>query len=241
MRTIWIIFQREVVQYFTSPLAYLMGFAFLLLTGLLFNNDLTVSITVRPADPALIPRFLSLLLVFFAPLLTMRLLSEESREGTLELLLTAPVPDYGIVIGKFLSAWFYFSFLLLLTLVYQIILISIGFPDLAHTFAAYIGIWLYGGTTLAFGLMFSAMTENQILAAFLGTTTLLLFYLGDLAGEIVSNIELAILLRNLTLQGHFSTSFAVGLIRAENIVYFAGMITIMLYITIQLVESRRWR
>lgn len=243
MRAIWTIFQREVSQYFSSPLAYIMAFGFLLLTGLLFNNDLTRSVTVRPVNPAAIPRFLSLMLVFFSPLLTMRLLAEESREGTLELLLTAPVPDYAIVIGKFLSAWAYYTFLLGLTFIYQIILlfIIVTTQDMAHAFSAYMGIWLYGGATIAVGIVFSALTDNQILAAFLGTASLLLLYMGDLAGQIVTNIDLAIILRNLTLQGHFSTSFAVGLIRLENIVYFAGMIVIMLYITIQLVESRRWR
>lgn len=243
MRAIWIIFQREVAQYFSSPLAYVMAFAFLLLTGLLFNNDLARSVTVRPVNPSAIPRFLSLLLVFFAPLLTMRLLAEESREGTLELLLTAPVPDYAIVIGKFLSAWLFYSFLLGLTFIYQIILLvfSSTVHDMSHAFAAYMGIWLYGGTTIAVGMVFSALTDNQIIAAFLGTASLLLLYMGDLAGDIVTNIDLAIVLRTLTLQGHFSTSFAVGLIRLENIVYYAGMMVIMLYITIQLVESRRWR
>lgn len=240
MSATWIIFRREVSAYFTSPLAYLIAFAFILMTGIIFNNDLTRSITVKSVDPALIPNFLSMLLVLFAPLFTMRLLSEEAREGTLELLLTAPVPDYSIVFGKFLSAWFYFSFLLLLTLLYQVILATISFPDYVHTTASYLGIWLYGGATLAVGLMFSALTENQIVAAFLSTITLFILWIGDLAGEIVSSIELARVIRNLTLQGHFSTSFAVGIIRIEDVVYFGGMMMIMLYLTVQFVEARRW-
>lgn len=240
MSATWIIFRREVSAYFTSPLAYLIAFAFILMTGIIFNNDLTRSITVKSVDPALIPNFLSMLLVLFAPLFTMRLLSEEAREGTLELLLTAPVPDYSIVFGKFLSAWFYFSFLLLLTLLYQVILATISFPDYVHTTASYLGIWLYGGATLAVGLMFSALTENQIVAAFLSTITLFILWIGDLAGEIVSSIELARVIRNLTLQGHFSTSFAVGIIRVEDVIYFGGMMMIMLYLTVQFVEARRW-
>ena len=240
MRATWIIFRREVAAYFTSPLAYLIAFAFLLMTGIIFNNDLTRSVTVKSVDPALIPSFLSLLLVLFAPLFTMRLLSEESREGTLELLLTAPIPDFSIVFGKFLSAWFYFSFLLGLTLIYQIILDQISYPDYVHTTAAYLGIWLYGGATLAVGLMFSALTENQIVAAFLSTITLFILWIGDLAGDIVANIDLARVIRNLTLQGHFSTSFAVGIIRVEDIIYFGGMMLIMLFLTVQFVEARRW-
>lgn len=240
MRATWIIFRRELSAYFSSPLAYLIAFAFLLITGIIFNNDLTLSVTVKSVNPSLIPDFLSLLMVLFAPLFTMRLISEEWREGTLELMLTAPIPDYSIVFGKFLSAWFYYSFLLGLTLIYQIILVSISYPDFAHTTSAYLGIWLYGGATLAVGIAFSAMTENQILAAFLSTVTLFILWIGDLAGEIVASIDLARIIRNLTLRGHFSTSFAVGLMRVEDIVYFAGMIIVMLYITVQLVESRRW-
>lgn len=240
MLATWIIFRREVAQYFSSPLAYLMACGFLLVTALLFNNDLAFSIGARPVNPSLIPTFLTLILIVFSPLLTMRLLAEEGREGTLELLLTAPVPDYSIVFGKFLSAWFYYSFLLFITIIYQVILVTISSPDLSHTIGAYIGIWLYGGATLAIGLIFSAATENQILAAFLSSSMLLLLWLGDNAGNIVSNIDLARIIYNLTLPGHFTSSFAIGLIRAEDVIYFAGVIVVALYITIRIVESRRW-
>jgi ABC-2 type transport system permease protein len=242
MAGVWTIFRREMAQYFASPVAYLVAFAFLVITALLFNNDLTLAVGTRPANPAVIPEFLAFGLVVFAPLLTMRLFAEESREGTLELLLTAPVNDAGIVIGKFLSAWAFYTILLLVPLVtYTIILYSLVPPDMGQAFAAYIGIWLYGGAALAVGTAFSAMTENQIVAAFLSMTFLLLMYLGDLAGEIVASFELANLIRKLTLSGHFFSSFLVGLIRAEDIAYYAGIIVIALFITIQVVASHRWR
>jgi len=241
---IWIIFRREISQYFASPVAYLIAFAFFLVTGLIYNNDITVSLTVKPTDPAAVPIFLSFGVIFFAPLLTMRLLAEEQRERTMELLLTAPVRDGDIVLGKFLSAWFYYSLLLGVTfVVYQGILIGLDTytPDIGHALAAYIGIWLYGGAALGVGLMFSATTENQIVAAFLSMSTLLLLWLGDLAGQIVASVELAEFIRKLTLQGHFSTSFASGLFRAEDAVFFAGIMAVTLFVTIRIVESRRWR
>ncbi|MGB1288864.1 MAG: ABC transporter permease [Aggregatilineales bacterium] len=241
MRAIWLIFRKELGQYFNSPLAYIIAAAFLLLTGIAFNNDLALSLTRKPVDPNLIPDLLSGTLILFAPLLTMRLLAEENREGTMELLLTAPVSDMSIVIGKFLSAWFYYSFLLMLTLSYQFILIQVTFPDIAHTIAAYLGIWLYGGATLAVGLMFSATTENQILAAFLSTITLMILYFAESIGNIVANIDLATIIFNLTLPGHYVPSFAVGIVRAEDIVYYAGIIVVMLFISIRLVASRRWQ
>ncbi|MCU0498777.1 MAG: ABC transporter permease [Anaerolineae bacterium] len=237
----WIVFRKELGQYFNSPLAYLIMAGFLFLTGLWFNSDLTFSVGTKAPDPALIPFNLSFFMVFLAPVLTMRLFAEETREGTLELLLTAPVRERDIVLGKFLSAWCFFSILLLITLIYQGILISISRPDLGHTIAAYLGIWLYGGATLGVGLLFSALTENQVLAAFLSTSVLAFLWLGDLAGAIVANIDLARVIREITLQGHFSDSFAYGLMRVEDVVYFAGVIAITLFLTMRVVESRRWR
>lgn len=241
MRGLTVIFQREIAAYFTSPVAYLIAAAFLLFTGVAFNQDLAFAITVRPVDPALIPIILTQLLIFIAPLLTMRLLAEENREGTLELLLTSPVGDAAIVLGKYLAAWAFYTFLLALTLIYQVILVNIAFPDMSHTLGAYVGIWLYGGATLAVGLVFSALTESQVLAAFLGMVTLLILYFADRIGQIVANIDLGLIIFQLTLQGHFIPTFAQGVIRAEDIVYYAGLIVVMLYISIRLVESRRWR
>lgn len=241
MRGTGIIFQREFGQYFASPIAYLIAAAFLLVTALIFNTNLTVSLTREPVNPAIVPVSLSFFLIFFAPVLTMRLLAEESREGTMELLLTAPVQETALVIGKFLSAWAFFTLLLGLTFIYQVILLAITQPTFGQAIGAYIGIWLYAGATLSVGLLFSAITENQVVAAFLSIAALMLLWLGDLAGQIVANLQLAEVIRNLTLQGHFSSSFAFGLIRLEDIVYFAGIIVIMLFVTIRVVESRRWR
>lgn len=236
----WTIFRREFTQYFTSPVAYMIAAAFFLVTGLLFTSDITLSVGVKSPDAALVPAYLSFFLIFFAPVLTMRMLAEETREGTLELLLTAPVSDVGIVVGKFLAAWAFYSLLLGATLVYQVILIVVqATPDLSHALAAYIGIWLYGGATLAVGLFFSAITENQILAAFLSIAALTILWLGDLAGEIVASIDLAQILRQLSLAGHFSSSFAAGLLRAEDVAFYAGIIVIMLFVTIRAVAARR--
>lgn len=237
-----IIFRREMRQYFVSPVTYLITAAFLLLTGLLFTSDLTLAVTQRAPNPAVVPNAMSFFLVFLSPVLTMRLLAEESREGTMELLLTAPVRENQIVFGKFLSAWAYFSLLLGITLLYQgISLAASGTTEFGIAISAYIGIWLYGGATLGVGLLFSALTDNQVVAAFLSIAVLMILWLGNLVGEIVASIELARVLRSLTLPGHFSGSFAVGLIRLEDIVYYSGIIVVMLYATIRAVESRRWR
>jgi ABC-2 type transport system permease protein len=197
-------------------------------------------VTVRATNPGAVPSFLTLALIFFAPMLTMRSLAEEKREGTLELLLTAPVTDTAIVIGKFASAWAYYSLLLMVTYSYQFALIFAGQqPDLGHAIAAYMGIWLYGGAALGIGIMFSATTENQIVAAFLSSSLLILLYLGNTVGEVVPNISLANLLRELSFQGHFSTSFAIGVIRLEDVVYFVGVTVVALFISTRAIEAQR--
>lgn len=237
----WYIFRREVVQYLTSPLAYTVAFAILVITGFLFVGDLTTALTTRPVNAAVVPSFLAFGMVVFAPILTMRLLAEESREGTLELLLTAPISDTQIVLGKFLGSWFYYTIVLIITFSYQIILLTITRPDLGHAISAYLGIWLYGGATLAVGMIFSALSENQIVAAFLTFATLLLLWFAEYAAQIVGTVELAQIIRQLTLGGHFSSSFGVGIVRLEDIVYYAGIMVVALFIAIRVVESQRWR
>lgn len=237
----WHIFRREMWQYFTSPISYVIAGALLLLTGVYFNGDVAFSLTVKPINPSLIPDFMATAMIFFGPLLTMRMLAEEQREGTMELLLTAPVDDNAIVVGKFLSAWLFYTILLAITFSYQIIVATISKPDMAHTICAYIGIWLYGGASIAIGLMFSSLTENQIVAAFLSIATLTFLYLGNVAGQIVSNLDLAAAIRQISLSGHYANSFAYGIVRAEDIAYFAGIIVVMLFIAVRVVESHRWR
>lgn len=250
MRSIRIIARRELAQYFTSPIAYLVAFAILILTGWQFNVDLSQRIGLRPPDGAAVLGAFGFFTIFFAPLLTMRLFAEEAREGTLELLLTMPVRDGDIVLGKFLGAWLYYSLVLCLTLTYQGILLYLTRPvayearpalDIGPVISAYMGIWLFGGAALAVGLLFSAITENQVIAGYLSMSALLILWLGDFAGQVIQNRPVAEVVRSLSLQAHYSTSFLIGVIRFEDVVFFVGLIVVMIFITTRLIESRRWR
>jgi ABC-2 type transport system permease protein len=136
-----------------------------------------------PADSTYAPGILTFLTFLVAPLLTMRLLAEETREGTLEVLMTLPMNEGQFIIGKFLAVWTYYTVVLLLTLIYHLILLSIGTPDLGTAFGSYFGAWLYGGAVLAVTMIWSAITEDQIVAAFLGAATVLMLYLADLAAS----------------------------------------------------------
>lgn len=239
MRGIGIIFRREMAAYFTSPIAYAIAAAFLLITGLIFNTNLTFSVTQNPVNPAAVPIALAFFMLFFGPILTMRLLAEEAREGTLELLLTAPVTERAIVVGKYLSAWAFYSLLLLLTVIYQVILVIITQPEIGQAISAYIGVWLYGGAVLALGLFFSALTDSQVLAAFLSVAALVLLYLAETAGAIIANLDIALFVRTLSLPSHYNGSFAIGLVRFEDVVFFSGFIILMLYGALRALESRR--
>ncbi|MBN1287361.1 MAG: ABC transporter permease subunit [Anaerolineae bacterium] len=240
--SVWAIFKRELGQYFVSPIAYFVAFVILLIMGLAFNAYLEIWKDQRTtaSAPALVGFFVSLM-VFMAPLLTMRLLAEENREGTIELLLTMPVRDIDIVLGKFLGAWAYYTLLLLVTVVYQLILASVAQPDMGAAIASYIGAWLYGGASLAVGLMFSALTENQIVAGFLGLSALMVMFQANTFALSISDPNLRELVRALSTGTHYYRSFANGIVRLEDVLFFVFVMAGALFVAVRMVESRRWR
>ncbi len=237
------IFKRELRGYFGSAIAYLVAVAVLFLAGMVFMIDLRDRNGSLPADGTVVLSFFAFLMIFLAPLLTMRLFAEEMREGTLELLLTMPIRDPEIVLGKFLGAWAFYSLLLLCTGVYTVILVAVGNPDFGAVISGTIGLWLYGGALIAVGMLFSALTENQIVAAFLSIAALMILWLADSVGNLFANmgVGLAEAIRTLSLRSHQSTSFLIGIIRPEDIVFYVGLMTVTLFIATQVVAARRWR
>jgi ABC-2 type transport system permease protein len=243
MHGVWVIFKREMRQYFTSPIAYLVAFAVLFLTGITFTSDLRSRNGYGPADGTVVLSFFAFIMVFLIPLLTMRLLAEESREGTIELLLTMPISDSDIVLGKFFGAWVYYTLLLAFTVINQVVLFAVGNPDFGAVIAGYIGVWLYGGAVIAVGMLFSALTENQIVAGFLSMAVLFILWLADSVGLLVDalSVDAASFIRALSLRSHISTSFLMGMFRLEDVIFYGGLMTLMLFVTAQIVASRRWR
>ncbi|MEO1644171.1 MAG: ABC transporter permease [Chloroflexota bacterium] len=263
MRALFAVYKREVALYFKSFIAYGITFALMIFLGLYFQGRVAsvVQQTAQgaPAPPAanlassMLGIFVFLMFVI-SPVLTMRLLSEESREGTLELLMTLPMSDWVFVVGKFLAAWTFYTFLLALTLVHVLLLwngnifepMNSGNPiNPGVFFVAYLGAWLYGGTTMAVSMIWSALTEDQLVAAFLGVTSVLILYLAaDLgnvfAGGAIGN-NVAEIIRELGLTTHYHATMLEGLLRAEDIAYFVLMIAVSLFITILIVGTRRWR
>ncbi len=245
MTQVLAVFKRELSLYFRSPIAYAVAFAVLLFLGVLFASNLSTFGTTGqyPADAFNInPAYLTFLMFLVAPLLTMRLLAEETREGTLEVLMTMPMSEWHFIVGKFLAAWAYFTVVLALTLVYVLILAGLGQVDGGRTLAMYLGTWFYGGATIALALIWSSVTEDQVVAAFLGAATVLLLYFANqLASAVNASAPwLATIVRELGLQAHYNT-MQEGVVRAHDVLYFVFIIVGALFITTRIVETRRWR
>jgi ABC-2 type transport system permease protein len=250
------VYKRELGALFRANIAYAIAFAILLFLGVVFSSSVAQFVTFNQSDLATvgIPArdavqgvlgTLAFLMFIIAPLLTMRLLSEEQREGTLETLMTLPMPEASFVLGKFIAVWTFYTVLLALTLLYVGMLDSIGVVAGELVIVAYLGAWLYGGSCLALSLVFSALTEDQIVAAFSASAFLLVLFLADGVALIAANnntfAPLADFVRELGLQAHYQQTMLQGVLRAEDIVYFVALITLALFVTTLIVGSRRWR
>lgn len=257
MRALWAVYKRETAHYFRSFIAYGIAFALLGFLGLYFSGNLAFvqqqnqfaaqgggGIPAADIAAANLNVF-TFLLFLIAPLLTMRLLSEEAREGTLEVLMTLPMGDWTFVTGKFLAAWTFYTVILLLTLLHVVMLASLGPINPGLTFASYLGAFLYGGATLAVSTIWSAVTEDQLVAAFLGAATVLGLYLADSLALIVANQNVlpgaSEFIRELGFTTHYQETLSVGLVRAEDIAYFLMIMIVSIFITTLIVGIRRWR
>jgi ABC-2 type transport system permease protein len=228
--------KREFKAFFVSPIAYAVGAAFLFITGLFFVFSVTISLTATMFQ---VFNVTSVILLFIAPVLTMRLLAEEARSGTLELLMTAPVRDWEVVLGKFLATFLFLCTLLVPTLYYLFLLTQFGNPDVIVTFSGYLGLLLFGGMLISFGLLTSALSANQIVAAVLGIALALTFWLaGGLATAL--NSPLGRVLNYASVQSHLA-DFILGLITSANVIYFLSLTAAALFITVRILEIRRWR
>jgi ABC-2 type transport system permease protein len=255
MRALWAVYKRETAHYFRSFIAYGIAFALIGFMGLYFMGNVSVvqqqtamqGVSSIPATnlASFNLSVFTFLLFLIAPLLTMRLLAEETREGTLEVLMTLPMGDWAFVAGKFLAAWTFYTVMLLLTLVHVGLLAQYGAINPGLLFANYLGAWLYGGATLAISTIWSAVTEDQLVAAFLGAATVLALYLAQSLAGIVSDQRLvqgaSNFVRQLGLTTHYQDTMAQGILRAEDVTYFVLLIFVSLFITTLIVGTRRWR
>jgi ABC-2 type transport system permease protein len=231
------LFRRELRSLFLSPISYLVWVTFLIVTGWIFV------VTLKNGGAASLDgqfRYTAFLLVFVTPLLTMRLLADEHRLGTLESLLTDPIRERTIVLAKYAAVLIFFTLLLTPTLAYPVILHSLGEPDLGPIAGGFLGIFLLGALFLAIGLFCSAVTMNTIGAAALGFTILLLLWLLSLAADGMAPSFLRDLLEYLSAFTRFEP-LRRGVVDSRSLIWAFTLITWMLTISTFALALRRRR
>jgi len=238
MRKTLIIARRELLGYFVSPLAYVVGALFLAASNFWFFHRIFL-----PGQAASMrPLFESMahLMVVALPLLTMRLISEEYRSGTIELMMTAPVTDAQVVMGKFIGVAGFFLAVLATTLVPLVLMVVFGRPDAGVVIMGYVGLILLGAAFLAVGLFASATTEYQLVAAIVAGA--ILSALVFLPGAVVAygHGPWSRLAARVNLMTYFK-DFARGIFDTRGVILLATVTALFLFLSVKTLESKRWR
>ena len=229
------IFARELRSFFNSPVAYIVIVVFLVILGWFFTSNLFIAniSTLRTVF-----EMTPFLLLFFAPAITMRLISEEKKSGTLELLITKPVKEFEIIAGKFLAAWALYFFTLLPTLCYYITVSLVGKLDLGPIIGGYLGLLFVGAVFLAVSVFGSSVTENQVVAFIVSFLIVFALFMLDkvlfyLPGSLATPLEY------ISIDYHFS-NIARGVIDTRDVIYYLSAIGIALVMGSIVLQKRRW-
>ena len=231
-----VISRREIRTYFNSPVAYIVVTVFTIITGYLFFTQLFIE---KQAEMRGLFGVMPLLFMFLVPAITMRLLAEEKGSGTLELLITMPVRDWEIVVGKFLAALALICTALALTLVFALTVKSLGPLDKGPTIGGYAGLVLMGGAYAAIGLMASSYTRNQIVAFIVSFAICFALYLLGRVSQFVPEM-LQPLFSFLSIDTHFE-NISRGVIDSRDVIYYLSVITVCLLLATVSLESRKWK
>jgi ABC-2 type transport system permease protein len=236
MKNVLAVAERELRSYFTSPVAYVVTALFLLMSGYLFSLGLNIT---HEASLRTLMQNVGVLFLFITPAISMRLLAEEQRTGTVELLLTNPVQEWEIVLGKFLGSLGLVLVMLILTLLFPLFLFVFGSPDRGPILAGYVGVVLEGAGFLAVGLWASSVTQNQIIAAILAFGLLLVLWLSESLGQFLGG-TLGSIVSYTSLINHFS-EFPRGVINTKDVVYYLTVVAAGLVLSTVSLQSRRVR
>ncbi len=231
---IWAIARKDMGHYFASPLGYVVLAVFFMVTGFFFSL-----IVEQTRSASMIPIFQNsvIILLFITPMITMRLWSEEEKTGTAELLRTSPLTLWEIVLGKYLAVCSFFGVMLSATLVYLLIMVLAGNPDLGPIFANYLGYSLAALTFFSIGLWASTISENQIVSAVITYGILLMLWVIGAAGGSVQG-ALGEILKYLSIFEHMDDFFK-GVIDLSHLFYFLSLIFLGLFFSVKVLESKR--
>jgi len=236
VRNVWAVSVRELRSYFLSPLAYVVIALFLALSGYLFALILANG---REASLRGLVQNVSVLYLFIVPAISMRLLAEEQRTGTVELLLTNPVQEWEIVTGKFLASVLLVLVMLGLTLLFPLFLFIYGNPDRGPIIAGYVGIFLQAAAFLSIGLWASSLTQNQIVAAIVSFALLLILWLSENLGQFLGG-TIGSIISYTSVITHFQ-SFPQGVIQSNDVIYYLSLVLAGIVLSTLSLQSRRYR
>lgn len=244
MRNAWYVARRELGAIFVQPIAYIFAIMMTLITGLIFAAQISFPTLEGSGPPPTLNQILntfSFLAIFGVPAVTMRLLSEEQQTGTIELLMTLPIRDIEVVVGKFLASFIFYAAVVALTLVYPVILLRFGNPDVGPLISSYVGVLLWGASLLGIGTMASAMSENQINAFMLAFGLILFLYLTMIPADLFAvEPPISTILSEMSLQSHLN-GFLNGLVTAKDVLYYLIITAVSIFAAARILESRRWR
>ena len=237
MRNVSTVARRELGTYVFSPSSYVIAAMFVAASGLWFF----LRVFVPGGDSTLRSLFeqVAVAMIFVAPLLTMRLISEEFRSGTIETLMTAPVTEVEVIVGKFLGVLWFYAMVLLATVVYLLLMVAYGSPDWGVVAMGYLGLLLLGAAFLAVGMFTSSVTRHQLLAALLGVAILGAFTGLMTLGASYAPDPFNHLAKRLNALNYF-TDFARGTLDTAGVVFFLSATLFFLFLSIKALESRRW-
>lgn len=239
MRNVVTMAQHEIGAYFLSPIAYAVSAIFLFSAGLAFGLG-TVTQGGEASMRGLFDFWIILILAFVLPMLTMRLMSEELRSGTIETLMTVPITEAEVVVGKFLGAFAFFVILLASLLVFPIMLGRYGSLDLGLLTCHYIGLLLLGALYISVGLFFSTMTKHQVISVLASFTLLALMTFASHALAQQTEGWIKVLLQQLSIRTHFQ-DFVRGTLDLNHLVFFVTTTAFFLFISVKTLETRRWQ
>lgn len=254
MRNVWTIAARELRSYFTSPIAYIVLAMFAVIFGFFFYSALAFTLqfmnsqqmamrggSVNINEFVIAPTLgnFSIILLFLSPMVTMRLFAEETRSGTIELLLTSPVRDYEIIFGKWLAAMLLFACMLAISMLNLSVLFVLSTPDWRALAVGYLGLLLMGGTFLSLGAFISTLTRNQIVAGALTFGLFLLLWVLDWVNS-YSTSWVGRLCQYLAIAPHLQ-QFSKGVIELKDTIYYVSAIALGLFLSKRSIESLRWR
>jgi ABC-2 type transport system permease protein len=245
MRALLAIVKREFLAYFFSPLAYVVLTAFLFINGYVFYAILLALNSPETPRTALMSLFFTnvfywIFMMLVSAVVSMRLISEERKSGSIEALLSAPVDETTVVTGKFLGAWAFFLFLWLPTVLYPVVLSRYGKVDFGPVAAGYLGIALFGALFLSAGTFASSLAKNQIVSAILAFVIVLAIFLAGVFKELVNDPNVRETLTYLNLIEHME-DFARGIVDTRRVVYVLTTVVFFLFLSAKAVEANKGR